>query len=63
METRRIKHRTDPWMNSHIIELIHTRDYSKIKAIKYKNQETWLIYSRARNVSIETKVSFRPDII
>ena len=45
METRRLKHRNKPWMNSHIIELIYKRDYLKIKAIKYKNEETWLLYN------------------
>ena len=49
METRRLKHRNKPWMNSHIIELIYKRDYLKRKAIKYKNEETWLLYKRARN--------------
>ena len=34
METRRLKHRNNPWMNSHIIELIYKRDYLKRKTIK-----------------------------
>ena len=29
METRRLKHRNNPWINSHIIELIYERDYLK----------------------------------
>ena len=37
METRRLKHRNEPWMNSNIIELIYKRDYLKRKAIQYKN--------------------------
>ena len=49
METRRLKHRNKPWMNSHIIEPIYKRDYLKRKEIKYKNEETWLLYKRARN--------------
>ena len=49
METRRLKHRNNPWINSHIIELIYERDYLKRKAIQYKNEETWLLYKRARN--------------
>ena len=49
METRRLKHRNKPWMNSHIIELIYKRDYLKRKAIKYKIEETWILYKRARN--------------
>ena len=49
METRRLKHRHNPWINSHIIELIYERDYLKRKAIQYKNEETWLLYKRARN--------------
>ena len=49
METRRLKHRSNPWINSHIIELIYERDYLKRKAIQYKNEETWLLYKRARN--------------
>ena len=49
METRRLKHGNKPWMNSHIIELIYKRDHLKRKAIKYKNEETWLLYKRARN--------------
>ena len=49
METRRLKHRNNPWINSQIIELIYKRDYLKRKAIKNKNQETWLLYRRARN--------------
>ena len=53
METRRLKHRNKPWMNSHIIELIYKRDYLKRKAIKYKNEETWLLYKRVRNDVIE----------
>ena len=53
METRRLKHRTKPWMNSHIIELIYKRDYLKRKAIKYKNEETWLLYKSARNYVTE----------
>ena len=36
-------------MNSHIIELVYKRDYLKRKTIKYKNEETWLLYRRARN--------------
>ena len=46
METRRLKHRNKPWMNSHIIELIYKRDYLKRKEIK--KEETWLLYKRAR---------------
>ena len=34
METRRLKHRNNPWMNSHIIELIYKRDYLKRKAMR-----------------------------
>ena len=34
METRRLKHRNNPWINSHIIELIYERDYLKRKAIQ-----------------------------
>ena len=34
METRRLKHRNKPRMNSHIIELIYKRDYLKRKAIQ-----------------------------
>ena len=49
METRRLKHRNNPWINSQIIELIYERDYLKRKAIQYKNEETWLLYKRARN--------------
>ena len=49
METRRLKHRYNPWINSQIIELIYERDYLKRKAIQYKNEETWLLYIRARN--------------
>ena len=49
METRRLKHRNNPWMNSHIIELIYKRDYLERKAIRYKTEETWLLYRRARN--------------
>ena len=49
METRRLKHRNNPWMNSQIIELIYKLDYLKIKAIQMKNEETWLLYRRARN--------------
>ena len=49
METRRLKHRNNTWMNSQNIELIYKRDYLKIKAIKNKNEETWLLYRRARN--------------
>ena len=49
METRRLKHRNKPWMNSHIIELIYKRDYLKRKATQYKNEETWLLYKRTRN--------------
>ena len=49
METRRLKHRNKPWMKSHIIELIYKRDYLKGKAIKHKNEETWLLYKCARN--------------
>ena len=49
METRRLKHRNNPWIKSHMIELIYKLDYLKRKAIKYKNEETWLLYRRARN--------------
>ena len=49
METRRLKHLNNPRINSHIIELIYERDYLKRKAIQYKNEETWLLYKRARN--------------
>ena len=45
----RLEHRHNPWMNSRIIELINKRDYLKRKAIKYKNEETWLLYRHARN--------------
>ena len=53
MEPIRLKHRKNRWMNSQIIELIYKRDYLKIKAIKNKNEETWLLYRRARNNVIE----------
>ena len=49
METRRLKHRNNTWINSQNIELIYKRDYFKIKAIKNKNEETWLLYRRVRN--------------
>ena len=49
METRRLKHRNNPWINSQIIELIYKRDYLKRTAIKNKNEETWLLYRRAMN--------------
>ena len=60
METRRSKHRNNPWMNSQIIELIYKRDYLKRKAIKNTNEETWLLYRRARkNVTEMIKCSKR----
>ena len=34
METRRLKHRNNPWINSHIIELIYERDYLKSNSIQ-----------------------------
>ena len=34
LDPRGLQHRNNPWMNSHIIELIYKRDYLKRKAIK-----------------------------
>ena len=60
METRRLKHMNNPWMNSQIIELIYKRDYLKRKAIQNKNEETWRLYRRARkNVTEMIKCSKR----
>ena len=53
METRRLNIEKKPWMNSRIIELIYKGDYLKRKAIKYKNEEMWLLYKRARNYVTE----------
>ena len=36
METIRLKHQNNPWINSHIIELIYERDYLKIKQFNTK---------------------------
>ena len=49
METRRLQHRNKLWIISHISELIYKRYYLKRKTIKLKNEETWLLYRRARN--------------
>ena len=60
MDTRRLKHRNNPWMKSRIIELIYKRDYLKRKAIKYKNEETCFLHRRVRNdVTVMIKCSKR----
>ena len=45
MEAIRLKHRNNPWMDYHIIELIYKREYLKIKAINYKNLTLSHIYN------------------
>ena len=39
----------DSFTNALSQKLIYKRDYLKRKAIKYTNEETWLLYRRARN--------------
>ena len=67
MDTIRLQHRNNPWINSHIIELIYERDYLKRKAIQYKNEEMWLLYKRASNnvtemITLSTKQYYENSI-
>ena len=48
-ETRRLKNRNNPWIDSNIVRLIYKRDYLKRKAVKYKSDELWESYKQIRN--------------
>ena len=54
-ETRRLKNRNNPWIDSNPVRLIYKRDHLKRKAVKYKSDELWESYKQIRNSVTETK--------
>ena len=49
METRRLKSRSNPWIDSHSLQMTHKRDYLKIKAIAFQDGKLWNFYRLTRN--------------
>ena len=49
MKTRRLKNRSNPWIDSHILQMMYKRDYFKRKAIVRKDDKLWQFYRHARN--------------
>ena len=48
-----VENRNNPWIDDHIVKLMYTRDHLKIKAIKFKNEGLWLLYTQVRNCVTE----------
>ena len=44
METRRLKSRSNPWIDSHSLQMMHKRDYLKRKAIAFQDGKLWNFY-------------------
>ena len=49
MQTRKLKNRSNPWMNGDILKMIYERDYLKRKAVSCADNGLWQWYKYFRN--------------